>query len=59
MTALSNVGPGLSQIGPVNNFAHFSDFSKIVLSFLMLAGRLELFPMIILLSPTTYKNKGF
>lgn len=59
MTALSNVGPGLSAVGPVNNFAHFSDFSKIVLSFLMLAGRLELFPMLILFSPTTYKNKGF
>ncbi len=59
MTALSNVGPGLSEVGPVNNFAHFSGFSKIVLSFLMLAGRLELFPMLILLSPTTYKNKGF
>ena len=59
MTALSNVGPGLSQIGPVNNFAHFSDFSKIILSLLMLAGRLELFPMLILFSPTTYKNKGF
>lgn len=59
MTALSNVGPGLSAVGPANNFAHFSDFSKIVLSFLMLAGRLELFPMLILFSPTTYKNKGF
>ena len=59
MTALSNVGPGLSAVGPTNNFAHFSDFSKIVLSFLMLAGRLELFPMLILFSPTTYKNKGF
>ena len=59
MTALSNVGPGLSAVGPVNDFAHFSDFSKIVLSFLMLAGRLELFPMLILFSPTTYKNKGF
>ena len=59
MTALSNVGPGLSTIGPVNNFAHLSNFSKLVLSFDMLAGRLELFPMLILLSPTTYKNKGF
>ena len=59
MTALSNVGPGLSTIGPVNNFAHLSNFSKLVLSFDMLAGRLELFPMLILLSPSTYKNKGF
>lgn len=59
MTALSNVGPGLSTIGPVNNFAHLSDFSKLVLSFVMLAGRLELFPMLILISPSTYRNKGF
>jgi trk system potassium uptake protein TrkH len=59
MTALSNVGPGLSSIGPVNNFAHLSDFSKLVLSFDMLAGRLELFPMLVLLSPSTYRNKGF
>ena len=59
MTALSNVGPGLGSIGPVNNFAHLGDFSKLVLSFDMLAGRLELFPMLILISPSTYKNKGF
>ena len=59
MTALSNVGPGLSAVGPVNNFAHLSDFSKLVLSFDMLAGRLELFPMLVLLSPSTYRNKGF
>ena len=59
MTALSNVGPGLGSIGPVNNFAHIGDFSKLVLSFDMLAGRLELFPMLILISPSTYRNKGF
>lgn len=59
MTALSNVGPGLSAVGPVNNFAHLSDFSKLVLSFDMLAGRLELFPMLVLFSPSTYRNKGF
>lgn len=59
MTALSNVGPGLGSVGPVNNFAHLSNFTKIVLSFDMLAGRLELFPMLILLSPSTYRNKGF
>ena len=59
MTALSNVGPGLGSIGPVNNFSHLGDFSKLVLSFDMLAGRLELFPMLILISPSTYRNKGF
>lgn len=59
LTTLSNVGPGLGTVGPVNNFAHLSSFSKLVLSFDMLAGRLELFPMLILLSPATYKNRGF
>lgn len=59
MTALSNVGPGLGSIGPVNNFAHLSDFTKLVLSFDMLIGRLEIFPVLVLLSPSTYKNKGF
>lgn len=59
MTALSNVGPGLGAVGPVNNFAHLSNFTKLVLSFDMLAGRLELFPMLILISPSTYRNKGF
>ena len=59
MTALSNVGPGLGSIGPVNNFAHLSDFTKLVLSVDMLIGRLEIFPVLVLLSPSTYKNKGF
>ena len=59
MTALSNVGPGLGNVGPVENFSGLSSFTKLVLSFDMLAGRLELFPMIILISPSTYKNKGF
>ena len=60
MTALSNVGPGLGEtIGPASNFASLGDFTKLVLSFDMLAGRLELFPMLILISPSTYRNKGF
>ena len=49
LTCLGNVGPGFGDlIGPVGNFALLSNFSKIVLSFDMLAGRLELFPMILL-----------
>ena len=59
MTALSNVGPGLGSVGPVNNFAHLSNFSKLVLSCDMLIGRLEIFPVLVLLSPATYKNRGF
>lgn len=53
---LGNVGPGLGAVGPISNFGHFSIFSKIVLIFDMLAGRLELFPMLILFAPSTYKK---
>lgn len=49
LSCLGNVGPGFGElIGPVGNFSSFSVFSKLVLSFEMLAGRLELFPMILL-----------
>ena len=47
----NNIGPGLNVVGPTGNFAGFSMFSKIVLIFDMLAGRLEIFPMLILLAP--------
>lgn len=56
-SALGNIGPGLSQVGPCANFDLYSDFSKYVLMFDMLAGRLELFPMLVLLSPTTWRTK--
>ncbi|MCI8497045.1 MAG: TrkH family potassium uptake protein [Clostridiales bacterium] len=55
---LNNIGPGLSQVGPTANFSIFSVFSKYVLMFDMLAGRLELFPMLILFSPVTWKGAG-
>lgn len=48
---INNIGPGLDMIGPTGNFANFSILSKIVLIFDMLAGRLELLPMIVLFSP--------
>ena len=57
LTCISNVGPGLGQIGPAGNFAGFSWFSKLVLSFDMLLGRLELIPMLILFSPSTWTKK--
>lgn len=50
----NNIGPGLSVVGPTRNFGFFSDFTKYVLIFDMLAGRLELFPMLILFSPRTW-----
>lgn len=51
---LNNIGPGLSQVGPTCNFSMFSPGTKIVLMFDMLAGRLELFPMLLLFSPKTW-----
>ena len=57
VATLNNIGPGLEMVGPTRNFSIFSSFSKLVLMFDMLAGRLELFPMMILLLPTTWKRK--
>lgn len=53
---LNNVGPGLDAVGPVENFSHFNPFSKCVLMFDMLAGRLELMPMLILFTPSIWKK---
>ena len=53
---LNNIGPGLGKVGPTGNFAFFSIPSKLVLIVDMLAGRLELFPMIVLFSPETWKK---
>ena len=46
----NNIGPGLGKVGPAYSFADLSNVSKVVLSFGMLAGRLEIFPMLILLN---------
>lgn len=53
---INNIGPGLSKVGPMGNFSIFSVFSKVVLMFDMLAGRLELLPMIVLFSPMTWRK---
>lgn len=53
----NNIGPGLSAVGPAANYAAFSPFSKLMLSFLMLFGRLEIYPMLIALSPSTWSKK--
>lgn len=52
----NNIGPGLSLVGPASNFGFFSSFSKLVLIFDMLAGRLELFPLLLLFHPTIWKD---
>lgn len=54
---LNNVGPGLELVGPAANFGFFSPLSKIVLMFDMLAGRLEVFPMLLLFAPATWKRE--
>ena len=56
-TCINNVGPGLDLVGPYGGFGFFSPLSKLVLSFAMLAGRLELFPMLILFAPSSWKRK--
>ena len=53
---LNNIGPGLSLVGPTRNYSFFSDLSKWVLIFDMLAGRLELIPILVFLNPFTYKG---
>ncbi len=53
---LNNIGPGLGKVGPTGNYSIFSNFSKIVLIFDMLAGRLEIFPMLIILKPACWKK---
>ena len=53
---INNIGPGLELVGPSKNFAFFSPFSKYVLIFDMLAGRLELFPLLILFHPAIWKE---
>ncbi len=53
---LSNIGPGLAKVGPLCNFSIFSPLSKIVLTLVMIIGRLEIFPMLVLFSPKTWKK---
>lgn len=57
LACISNVGPGFNLVGPYGSYSVFSDFSKAVLSLEMIAGRLELFPMLLLLYPKTWMNK--
>ncbi len=56
IATFNNIGPGLDMVGPVGNYAAFSNLSKLVMCADMLAGRLEIYPMLILLSKTTWKR---
>ena len=55
-TCINNIGPGMNRVGPMENFSFLSDFSKMVLSADMLLGRLEIFPILVLLSPSVWRK---
>lgn len=56
VASISNIGPGLGAVGPYGSYADFSTLSKYVLSFVMLFGRLEIFPMLILFTPSFWSR---
>jgi trk system potassium uptake protein TrkH len=55
-TCMAGIGPGIGTVGPASNFAHLPDVAKIVLSFLMLLGRLEIYALLLLFFPNFWKN---
>lgn len=59
ISCFNNIGPGVDMVGPTANYSVFSGFSKMVLIFDMLAGRLEIFPILILFSRSTWRNAKF
>ena len=54
----NNIGPGFAAVGPTRNYAAYTGFSKIVLSAAMLMGRLEIFPILLMLTPSTWRKRG-
>ncbi len=56
-TCINNVGPGFAAVGPMASFAEYTGFTKIILSFAMLLGRLEIYPMLIAFAPSTWTKK--
>lgn len=54
---LNNIGPGLASVGPTESYAYFGKFSKVVLTFAMIIGRLEIFPVLVLFSPSTWRKR--
>jgi len=57
LACFNNIGPGLEAVGPTCNFSAYSTFSKLILSLDMLAGRLEIFPILILFTRNTWRNR--
>lgn len=58
VSCFNNVGPGFAIVGPASSFSCYSDFSKIVLTFAMLLGRLEIYPLIVAFLPSTWSKKS-
>jgi len=58
IACISNIGPGLSAVGPTGNYAFFSAASKLTLCFEMLLGRLEIFPILFLIMPSVWRKRG-
>ena len=56
LSCISNIGPGFEAVGPYQNFSCYSDFSTLILTFVMLLGRLEILPVLILFTPRTWKK---
>ena len=57
MTCINHVGPGLDAVGPFGGFGGYSALSKVVLSFAMLLGRLEIYPLVLALLPGTWTKE--
>ena len=57
MACFNNIGPGLDQVGPMCSFAGYGTVSKLVLIFDMLAGRLEIFPILALMAGSTWRKR--
>jgi hypothetical protein len=57
LACVNNIGPGVAGVGPMSSYADYTGFSKIVLSFAMLLGRLEIYPLLIALTPSTWTKK--
>ena len=56
LATVGNIGPGFGKIGPAENYAFFPDFVKWVLSFAMIAGRLELYTVLVIFTPTFWRK---
>lgn len=56
LTAFNNIGPGMGELGPSSNFSSLSDFNKLIMSLAMIAGRLEILPIIVVFMPSSWKK---